>query len=516
MSRKRLTMRQIKEVLRQYYELHLNGAAISQSTGIPRSTIRDYLRRFKASNLIWPLPSDVDNDKLNELLFPVKKASKKELLAPNWEAVHRELKRKGVTLQILWEEYKREHSAGYQYSWFAHLYRQWAKTRDVWMPQAHKAGDKLFVDYSGLTVPIWTTNLQAIQFQAEIFVGVLGASDLIFCAASENQQLENWVEAHCQMFHYYGGVTALIVPDNLRSGVNKAHRYEPLCNLTYEEMARHYNCAIMPARGYQPRDKAKVEKAVQSVQQRVLAPMRDTQHTSLEALNQEISTHLEALNNRNFQKFPYSRRELFNKIEKSELKPLPFSRYVLARWFQETVNGGYHISIYQHYYSVPFQYARKKVDIRVSAKTVECFYKEKLIACHARHDAAGTYTTVDAHRPEAHRQQALWRQEKLQQWAEGIGPYTCQLIFQLFSDEKRHLHQKERSALGILRLSNKFNEDQLENVCKKALEIGTVKYNSILSLLKRGKHKTTSGMMEPEKLYETPDHENIRGAKYYH
>ena len=516
MSRKRLTMRQIKEVLRQCYELNLSSIIISRSTGIPRSTVRDYIGRFKASQLNWPLPDEMDDDVLNELLFPVKKESKKDLLEPNWEKVHQELKRKGVTLQILWEEYKREHSAGYQYSWFAHLYRQWAKAFDVWMPQTHKAGDKLFVDYSGLTVPVWTMNLQAIQFNAEIFVGVLGASDLIFCVASENQQLENWIDAHCQMLDYYGGVTALIIPDNLRSGVNKAHRYEPLCNLTYEEMARHYDCAIMPARGYKPRDKAKVEKAVQSVQQRILAPMRNTQHTSLQALNQAISTYLEELNNRNFQKLPYSRCELFNKVEKTALKPLPTSRYTLARWFQETVNGGYHISIYQHYYSVPYHYARKKVDIRVSAKTVECFYKEKLIACHARDDSIGGYTTVDAHRPESHRQQALWQQAKLQQWADGIGPYVSQLIFQLFSDNKRHLHQKERSALGILRLSNSFDENQLESACKKALEIGTVKYDSILSLLKRRAKATFDKMATLEKIYGTPDHENIRGTKYYH
>lgn len=291
MGKKRLTMRQIKEVLRQYHDLELNISCVSRATKIPRTTVQDYIGRFKVSGLSWPLPTEVDNEKLNELLFPIKVKTQR-ISPPDWKEIHQELKRKGVTLQILWEEYKRKNPTGYQYSRFAYLYRQWAKSLDVWMPQIHKAGDKVFVDYSGLTVPIWAINLKEINFKAEIFVSVLGASDLTFCVGSKDQTLENWIESHCRMFEYYEGIASLIVPDNLRSAVSKANRYEPLCNLTYDEMARHYNCAVMPARGYKPRDKAKVEKAVQTIQRRILAPMRDVQHTSLESLNQGIKEHL--------------------------------------------------------------------------------------------------------------------------------------------------------------------------------------------------------------------------------
>ena len=406
MPKERLTMRQIKEVLRLKHLRGLSPQAISNSTKIPRTTIRDYLLRAKVTGLTWPLPDDMDNEQLNVLLFPVRDV---EVMSPSpdWIEVHKELKRKGVTLQLLWEEYKRKHPEGYQYSWYAKLYRQWLKTKDVWMVQSHKAGEKVFVDYSGLTFPIWKTNLTEIAFYAEIFVSVLGASDLIFCLATKSQQLEDWIDAHNQMFKYYGGVSSLIVPDNLRSGVTKAHRYEALCNRTYEEMAEHYGAAIMPARGYHPKDKAKVEKSVQTVQRRILAVLRDKKFTSLSQCNEAILALLEALNAKSFQKLPYSRKELFLKVEQSALQSLPANAYSLARWRQETVNGGYHIRANDHYYSVPYTYVRQKVDIRISQFVVECFYREKRIACHPRDDTPNGYATLDAHRPESHRQQTI-------------------------------------------------------------------------------------------------------------
>jgi len=378
MSKERLTMRQIKEVLRLKHGLGLSQRAISDSTGVSRSTIRDYLLRAKAADLGWPLPEEIDNEQLNGLLFPMRgEEISQPRSEPDWDQTHKELKRKGVTLQLLWEEYKREHPAGYQYSWYAHRYRQWSKTKDVWMVQSHDAGDKVFVDYSGLTFPIWKTNLQEIDFYSEIFVSVLGASDLIFCLATQSQTVEDWIHAHNKMFAYYGGASFLIVPDNLRSGVTKAHRYEALCNRTYDEMAEHYACAIMPARSYKPKDKAKVEKSVQSVQRRILSPLRDKQFTSLTQYNEAMIPLLETLNEKPFQKLPYSRRTLFNKVEKNALQPLPTTPYQLARWHQETVNGGYHVQANQHYYSVPYGYVRKKIDIRVSTSSVECFYQEK-------------------------------------------------------------------------------------------------------------------------------------------
>ena len=516
MSKERLSMKQIKEVLRLKHLMKLSQQAISNSTGIPRSTVRDYLLRAKVAKLTWPLPEGMDNEQLNALLFSaVDDNSTLKHPIPEWSDVHKELKKKGVTLQLLWEEYKRKHSDGYQYSWYAHLYRQWLKTKDIWMVQSHIAGEKVFVDYSGLTIPIWKSNLKEIDFHAEIFVAALGASDLIFCIATQTQQLEDWIEAHNQMFSYYGGVSSLIIPDNLRSGVTKAHRYEALCNRTYDEMAEHYGCAIMPARGYKPQDKAKAEKAVQIIQQRILAVLRHMKFTSLQQCNVSIAHQLEEVNQRPFQKLPYSRQELFMKVEQTALLPLPATTYSLARWHQETVNGGYHIRANEHYYSVPYTYVRKKVDIRISKSTVECFHQETRIACHRRDDTANAYTTLDEHRPESHRQQAMWNGERLIAWAQGIGPYTGNFIHKLLEDTKRHLHQKERSALGILRLSQAFDEEQLEKACEKALEIGTFRYDSLKSILKKRLNKSAT-TTDDDDVYQSQNHKNVRGAKYYH
>ena len=508
-------MRQILEILRLRYALSCSQQAIADSTGIARSTVKDYLMRAKAAGLSWPLSDDVTNEQLNELLFPAnanKGAANRT--TPDWQIIHKEMKRKSMTLQLLWEEYKSNNPDGYQYSWFACLYRQWAKKHDVWMPQTHKAGDKVFVDYSGQKVPIWSTNLQTVLFDAEIFVGVLGASDLIFCMATKTQKIPDWIEAHNRMFKYYGGVPDLIVPDNLRSAVNHAHRYEPQCQATYNELAQHYDCAIMPARGYKPKDKAKVEKAVQLVQQRILAAIRDERFCSLEQLNNKMQALLITLNDRHSKSFGCSRLELFNSIEKEALSPLPNQPYELALWEKQSVNGGYHITVNQHHYSVPYQFSRKKVDIRITKNGIEVFYLDERIACHQRDDTAGAYSTIDSHRPEAHRQQAQWTYSKLISWAGSIGFATGELIINLFADDKRHLHQKERSALGILRLSHAYSDAELETACQQALDIGTYRYDSIASLIKR--QKISNRIVETDNLFECPEHDNVRGSDYYH
>ncbi len=515
MSKRRLRMREIFEIMRLRYELKCSQQAIADATGIARSTVRDYLLRARAAGLSWPLSDSMTNDELNELLFPVD-TNKRGINRPepNWQLIHKELKRKGVTLQLLWETYKSQQPDGYQYSWFAYRYRQWSKKHDVWMPQVHKAGEKVFVDYSGLKVPIWSTNLQTILFEAEIFVSVLGASDLIFCIASKTQQIPDWIEAHNKMFTYYGGTTELIVPDNLRSAVNHAHRYEAKCQTTYSELARHYGCAIMPARRYKPRDKAKVEKAVQLVQQRILAVIRDERFCSIAQLNERIHELLAALNDRHSKLFDCSRRELFNAIEKEALQPLPRRTYELALWTQEQVNGGYHITVNKHHYSVPYSFARKKVDIRTTKNSVEVFYLDERIACHQRDDTRGGYSTINSHRPEAHRQQAQWTCSRLISWANQIGLSTGKLIMNVFAESKRHLHQKERSALGILRLSHAYSDAALDLACEQALRIGTHRYDSIASLIKR--QRVLSQMVDQDNLFESPDHDNVRGPGYYH
>lgn len=507
-------MRKIKEILRLKHDLNYSQQTIADSTGVARSTVRDYLGRAKAAGLVWPLSDDMTNEKLNDLLFPVDaNKSSSNRAEPDWSQIHNQLKRKAVTLQLLWEEYKRDNPNGYQYSWFAYRYRIWAKKFNVWMPQVHKAGDKAFVDYSGLTIPIWSKNFQEVESHAEVFVGVLGASDLIFAHATQTQQLADWVNAHTRMLNYYGGVPAALVPDNLRSAVSKAHRYEPACNQTYEEFAQHYGCAVMPARAYKPQDKSKVEKSVQLVQQRILAPLRDHKFTSLNEANEKIAKLLEDLNNRHSKTFACSRRELFNQVEREALRELPETNYELSQWQQIKLNGGYHVCVNRHYYSVPYQYVYKHVDVRLTAHCVEIFYKDDRIACHQRDDSPGDYTTVNAHRPEAHRQQAQWNAKRLKIWAASVGQYTQSLIHNLFDEPKQHLHQKERRALGILRLSHAYSEEMLEQACQKALAIGTCRYESVESLLKRDNLIIAE---DGDHSCQTPKHTNVRGPEYYH
>ncbi len=509
-------MREIKEILRLRYHLKRSQQDIANATGVARSTVKDYLSRARVADITWPLPEGVDNEHLNALLFPPKiGGGGVQRTVPEWQQIHTELKRKSVTLYILWEEYKRVNPNGYQYSWFARLYRDWAKEKDVWMPQQHKAGEKAFVDYSGLKVAIYEMNLQDIAFEAEIFVAVLGGSDLIYCEASQTQRLPDWIGSHQRMLTYYQGVPELIVPDNLRSGVTKSSRYEPLCNVTYEELAHHYDCMIMPARSYRPKDKAKVEKAVQLVQQRILAALRHERFVSVAQLNKKISELLDALNHRHSKSYGCSRWELFNQIERDALRALPETHYELATWEKQCVNGGYHVCVKQHYYSVPHQYVRKVIEIRITENAIELFYDDSRIACHVRDDTPRAYTTLETHRPESHRQHKLWQsEERLQSWSASIGPYTQQLIAQLFSDPKRHLYQKERSALGILRLSHAYSEALLENACEKASAIGTWRYDSIVSLLKQQRPGATSNTLDQN--YKTPDHDNVRGPNYYH
>ena len=509
-------MREIKEILRLRYGLKRSQQDIANATNIARSTVKDYLSRAKVAGITWPLAEDMDNEQLNMLLFPPRVDGKNiQRPIPEWQYINTELKRKSVTLYILWEEYKQANPNGYQYSWFASMYRDWAKEKDVWMPQQHKAGEKAFVDYSGLKIAIYETNLQSIAFEAEVFVGVLGGSDLIYCEASRTQQLSDWISSHQRMLNYYQGVPEIIVPDNLRSGVTKSSRYEPLCNATYDEFAHHYNCVVMPTRTYSPKDKAKVEKAVQLVQQRIIASLRHERFASVAQLNEKIDGLLDALNHRHSKAFGCSRWELFNQIERDALQALPEIDYELATWEKQRVNGGYHVCVKQHHYSVPYQYVRKVIEIRITENAIELFHDSCRIACHLRDDTPRTYTTLDTHRPESHRQHELWQSaERLQSWAQSIGPQTQQLIMRLFTDSSRHLHQKERSALGILRLSHAYSESLLESACEKACAIGTWRYDSIVSLLKRQHFSITQ--VASDQSHKTPDHDNVRGPNYYH
>ena len=394
-------MRKIREVLRLYFAAALSIRAIARSLGTSPSTVGDYLRRAKVAGLSWPVPESVDDTGLERRLFPAPPSSRTERPLPDWSEVHRELRRKSVTLSLLWQEYKETHPEGLQYSWFCDQYRAWAGKLDLVMRQDHRAGEKLFVDYAGQTVPVVVRETGGVR-QAQVFVAVLGASSYTFAEATWTQTLQDWTASHVRAFEFIGGCPELVVPDNLRSGVSRAHRYEPDLNPTYHDLARHYGVAVLPARVRRPRDKAKAEVAVQVVERWILAALRHRTFFSLVELNAAIAELLERLNTRPFRKLPGSRRSQFELLDRPALRPLPDSPYVFAEWKAVRVSMDYHVEVDGHYYSVPHALVRRQLDVRLTARTVECFHRGQRVASHVRSPAKGRHTTAAEHMPEKH------------------------------------------------------------------------------------------------------------------
>lgn len=512
MPTKRLTMRKIREILRLRFECKLTLSQIATSCGIGSSTVSDYLKRFKASSLTWPLPSKIDDTRLEHRLFPsacIDVARKRA--SPDWNTIHKELRRKSVTLILLWQEYKEQNPDGYQYSQFCHLYHQWTGHIDPVMRQEHLAGEKLFVDYAGQTVNVFDLPSKKIR-QAQIFIAALGASNYTYAEATWTQSLPDWIASHTRAYEYMGGVPKVTVPDNLKSGVKSPCFYEPDINPTYLDMAQHYGTAIIPARVATPKDKAKVEVAVQIVERWILARLRNQTFFSLQHLNEAIRKLLVQLNSRPFQKLPGSRKSMFESVDKPALNPLPQNPYQFAEWKKARVNIDYHIEVGRHYYSVPHQMIKKQIDVRITENVVECFYKNKRIASHVRSCRQGRHTTVKEHMPKSHQKWAQWTPDRFIRWAEKIGPQTTQLVTKLMSS-RPHPQQGFRSALGILRLSKSYGEDRLEKACQRALLIGSTSYRSVSSILK---HRLDQKTLNP-KMKDAPIilHKHIRGSQYY-
>lgn len=511
MPGKRVSMRKIREILRLKHECKRSNREIAISCGIGSSTVSDYLIRARVAGVTWPVDPSIDDATLEQLLFPSVApviASKK---APDFQQIHNELKRrKSVTLGLLWEEYKEDHPNGYQYSWFCKNYRTWTGHLDVVMRQDHRAGEKLFVDYAGQTVPV-VDRLTGEVTQSQIFVAVLGASNYTYAEATKSQKLEDWIGSHVRTFSFMGGIPELVVPDNLKSGVTKACRYEPDVNPTYLDLANHYNTAILPARAKKPRDKAKAEAGVLLVERWILARLRNHTFFSIAELNKEIKNLLVRLNSKPFKKLLGSRQSQFEELDKPALKPLPTTPYRIAYWKKATVNIDYHIEVEGHYYSVPYQLVKKKLDVRYTDKTVEVLHKGKRIASHIRNNYRGHHTTVKEHMPKRHQKYLEWTPDRFQRWAQKIGPQTATLTETLLHS-KAHPQQAYRSILGILRLSKSYGDDRLEEACRRALHFNALSYRSIASILKNNLDKKT-----PTTKTETPpvNHDNIRGAKYY-
>jgi transposase len=517
MSQERLSMRKFKEILRLKFELGLSNRMIARSCTVSRRTVAEYIRRAERAGLSWPLPEDRDHTALEALLFPSGNRPVQESRPrpfPSMEEVHEELQRKHVTLQLLWHEYKETHPDGYQYSQFCDLYRRWKKKLDVVLRQEHRAGEKLFIDYAGRTVPIIDATTGEVS-PAQIFIAVCGASNYTFAEASRSQDLFSWIHSHIRAFEYFGGIPEILVPDNLRSAISKACRYEPDINPTYQAMCEHYGTTVIPARKRKPRDKAKVEVGVLIVSRWILAALRNRTFHNLAALNQAISQLLLWLNHRKFKKLPTTRKELFEKIDKPALKPLPVQPYPYSEWSQPKVHIDYHVEVDGHFYSVPYSLTHEHVDVRLTATTVEVLFKGQRVASHPRSYVKGTFTTLSIHRPKSHQQYLEWTPERIIRWAEETGPATAELVAKVMA-ARPHPEQGFRSCLGILRLRDKYTPERLEAACTRALGIQAYSYKSIHSILKTGldRQPLVSDSSTQESV-QTIHHPNIRGKHYY-
>jgi transposase len=509
-------MRKIKDVLRLFYEVKLSQRAIALALSIGLGTVSTYLQRAREAGISWPLPADMNERDLGRLLFPSQPATgQRRFVDPDYPDVHQELKRKGVTKLLLWQEYRQRHpDDGYSYAQFCHRYRQWLDRQQRSMRQVHRAGEKLFIDYCGPTVPVVNPDTGEIR-QAQIFVAVLGASNYTFACATWTQKQEDWLAAHVQALEFFGGVPALLVPDNLKSAVRKTHRYEPDINPSYQQLAAHYQTAIVPARPYKPKDKAKVEVAVQIVERWILARLRHLSFFTLAALNQAIGELLEDLNQRPFKKLPGSRRSQFEQLDKPALRALPVSRYQYAEIKQARVHVDYHIEYDKHYYSVPHPLVKQAVEVQASSTTVAVYHHGTRIASHPRSPRQGGHSTCPEHMPQSHRSLHEWSPEQFLAWAGDIGVETREVVSHLLQ-EPRHREQSYRRILALLSNAKKYGRDRLNTACGRALLINSPTRSSVESILKHGLDQIEVVENAVQVELNLDDHENVRGADYYH
>jgi transposase len=510
---RRLSMKKISEILRLRYELKLSHRAIGKSQSISASTVQDYLCRADACGITWPLPENITEEDLHNKLFSLAKEDVTPRPLPDWEIICRELRKKAMTIQLLWREYRDVHENGLSYSQFCNRYRDYIKKTNPVMRQVHKAGEKTFVDYAGLTMP-WIDPTTGEIHEAQIFVGALGASQYIFTEATATQQLADWIHSHTRMWEYFGGVSEIAVPDNLKSGVTNAHRYDPDINANYQLFSEHYGFAIVPARVVEPKDKAKVENAVGCVERLILMPLRHLTFTSIAEINAAIKPRLTVLNAQPFQKMKTTRKELFETVDKPALKPLPAEKYAYCEWIKAKINIDYHFSYDDHYYSVHYQHIHKEVQVRATNKTVECFYQGKRLAVHIRSHVKYKHTTLGEHMPAAHAAHAEWTPERMKRWANKIGIHTEKFIEHMIHS-RAFPQQAFRACLGVLRLGTRYGEQRLENACATGLTHGFTRYKQIENLLK---NKLDDAQKLQANTQMTPIisvHENLRGAEYY-
>ena len=515
MPAERVSMRRIREILRLKNECGATDRAVARSLGIARSTVALTLDRVTAAGLTWPLPETLSDHVLEALLYADGGARQgcRRRSEPDWIQVHRELRRPGVTLMLLWEEYRAAQPDGYGYSRWCELYRAWEGRLSPTMRQSHPAGERLFVDYAGQTVEVVDGRTGELR-QAQVFVATLGASSYTYAEATWTQTLLDWIGAHTRALAFLGGVPAQLVPDNPKVGVDRANWYEPGLNRTYLDMAAHYGTAILPTRVRRPRDKAKVEVAVLVVERWILARLRHRRFFSLAELNEAIAGLVADLNARPMRRLGVSRRDLFLELDLPALKPLPESVYDYAEWRLRRVSLDYHVDIDGHYYSVPYRLIGSQVEARLTARTVELFHKGERVAVHLRGTGRGRHTTLPEHMPSSHRRHAEWTIERIERTAARIGPSTAGLVAAILTS-RPHPEQGYRACLGILRLERQYGAERLEAACDRGLDIGARSYGSIQSILKNGLDRRPRRPSSQAELL-LPDHPNLRGPRYYH
>ncbi len=508
-ARRLLTMRQIRRALR----LHHDGAAtrdIGRVLGVARSTVQDALKRAAAANLPWPLPEDLDDEALEARLFArtgvVSGARRRP--EPDWGLLVRELKRPGVNMTILWEEYRQVWPDGYGYSRFCDLLRGFEQRLSPVMRQHHVAGDKVFVDYSGKRLGI-TDPATGLVRLAEIFVAVLGASNYTFAEATWTQTLPDWIGSHVRLLRHIGGVPRLLVPDNLKSGVNKASFYDPEINRSYGKMAAYYDVGVLPARPRKPRDKAKVEAGVRFSQSYILGRLRHQTFFSLEEANASIAQVMAAMNGRPMRRLGVSRSDLLESLERPALSALPQTDYEYAEWRLARVGLDYHVEIEAFFYSVPHALIREQVDVRVAARVIEIFHRGKRVAAHQRRRGGPRHGTNLEHMPSAHRRYAEWTPKRFQGWAADIGPNTEGLIIAILS-RRPHPEQGFRTCLGVLRLYRDLDRGRAESVSARAVAVGALNYKSVASIITHNLDRAAPAEAS------VVVHANVRGRTYFH
>lgn len=512
-----ISMRKLTQLVRLHIEAKLSTRNIGRSLSLSVGVVSKYINRIKQLNMNNDDLLGMSESSLAELLKPktaVKAKSNKQsklIESIDFSVIHQEMKIKGVTAQLLWEEYAQGNSNPLSYSRFCHHYREWKAKQPRSMRQTHKAGDKVFVDYSGKKIAVIDPDTGEIRY-AEIFIGVLGASNFSFAEATWSQQLPDWIGSHIRMFDYFGCVPALIVPDNLKSAINKSCRYEQDTNPTYHEFVIHYNTAVLPTRPYSPKDKAKVECGVQLVQRWILAKLRHHTFVGLGELNTEIRKLLDALNDKPFQKLPGSRRSAFESLDKPAMQALPQQRYEYKSYKKARVNIDYHIELDGHYYSIPHRYCKEQVDLWFSKTLLSCYFNGECIAQHAISQKKGAHSTIKEHMPEKHQKHMSWTPGRFLNWAKDIGPYTLQITEYLLNS-KSHPEQSYRACLGLLNLAKRYGKDRLESACLYGWNSGARSRKSIASILDKGMDKQP---VENVQEFNPGLHENLRGPNYYH